>query len=670
MTSANFGNMVDDSMMNGQPLERTVQQLIDKVAELQKQMEFQLGGKLDTSNISEIGGWIVDAAALKSDDGDVGFSTEDTTGDDIRIWAGNVNPAAAPFRVYESGLVIADSLTLVGTGEVVIGPTTKFEPGYDPTTKETPEGALAKANAAQSAAQSAASAEIILTETRANAYADGVVTVEESRAIADAQAKLDLAKADAQAKADAAQAAAVSLAATDATTKMDQAKANAAAAQTTADAATSKLADIASDAKLTPGEKTDTKLEWDAIVSEKPLIDTQATNYGITTEKTTYTNAYNALSSYITPLLADLTATSDIVGATFRSTFKAYYDARITLLNKVVTAAQAAAQAASVPNGVKFDNSVLIGSGNGIKVMDGSNNLRVQLGQYLAGKYGLLIKNKAGTATVLDEDGIMQSYSLQEADNVDVSFPLKLKFYIPDQTLSIKNVLLNFSREAFRAYSKSAAAGGGSTTATLNNSTVSTTTGNISTNLGGWISITTDGAGGHDHGAITSSAGAHSHGGTTSSAGSHSHGGSAGSHNHGNAANANTAPSISSDGAHTHSISTDTASQHTHSIGAAPDHIHSVGLPGHNHSFDINHTHNISLPSHTHAIDYGIFEGTLPTNIAVKVNNVTTHSGLNTDQANLNVSANCIIGWNTIEISSAQLGRINATVFVQTFMST
>ncbi|MEK4008326.1 DUF7359 domain-containing protein [Paenibacillus sp. FSL H3-0333] len=107
--------------------------------------------------------------------------------------------------------------------------------------------------------------------------------------------------------------------------------------------ANAKLAEIAADDKLTPIEKSSTKLEWDVIVSEKSTIESQATTYGITTAKTTYTTAYNTLSSYITPLLANLSVTSDIVGTTFRTNFKNYYDAKTTLLKGISDAAKSLA---------------------------------------------------------------------------------------------------------------------------------------------------------------------------------------------------------------------------------------------------------------------------------------------------------------------------------------
>ena len=95
------------------------------------------------------------------------------------------------------------------------------------------------------------------------------------------------------------------------------------------------LSDISSDSKLTPDEKQSIKKEWDVIVSEVVLNDEQAILFEVLSEKTTYDNAYNSLNAYITPLLADLNSTSDIIGSTLRSNFKTYYDSRTTLLNAI-----------------------------------------------------------------------------------------------------------------------------------------------------------------------------------------------------------------------------------------------------------------------------------------------------------------------------------------------
>ena len=110
---------------------------------------------------------------------------------------------------------------------------------------------------------------------------------------------------------------------------------NAAEAKADADSALSQLTDMASDSKLTPVEKQAIKVEWDGIVAEKTLYDSQANAFRIIAEKASYGTAYTTLSNYITPLLSSLTTTSTIVGTTFRANFASYYSARQTLLNKI-----------------------------------------------------------------------------------------------------------------------------------------------------------------------------------------------------------------------------------------------------------------------------------------------------------------------------------------------
>ena len=99
------------------------------------------------------------------------------------------------------------------------------------------------------------------------------------------------------------------------------------------DKALDALADIASDDKLTPGEKQDAKREWDIIQGEKPILTAQADTIQLNTAD--YLNVYNALSAYITPLLADMTTTSTITGSVFNARFKTYYDAKTTLLKNI-----------------------------------------------------------------------------------------------------------------------------------------------------------------------------------------------------------------------------------------------------------------------------------------------------------------------------------------------
>jgi len=139
---------------------------------------------------------------------------------------------------------------------------------------------------------------------------------------------------------------AASTAATNATATANAANITATTANNTANAASSNaltalnlLNDIASDNKLTAIEKQQLKIQFDAIVSEKSSINTQATSFGITTENTNYNNSYTTLIDYLTPLLTSLTATSDITGSTLRTNFTDFYTKRQLLLNKIAEVA-------------------------------------------------------------------------------------------------------------------------------------------------------------------------------------------------------------------------------------------------------------------------------------------------------------------------------------------
>ncbi|MDY5433707.1 hypothetical protein [Bacteroides pyogenes] len=104
-------------------------------------------------------------------------------------------------------------------------------------------------------------------------------------------------------------------------------------AKSEADKANALLSDIANDSKLTPTEKREAAREWEEIKIEKTKNIGLADKYKAS--KTAYENAYNALNSYITPLLADTSATSDINKTEFTNKFKAYYEAREALLVEV-----------------------------------------------------------------------------------------------------------------------------------------------------------------------------------------------------------------------------------------------------------------------------------------------------------------------------------------------
>jgi hypothetical protein len=117
-----------------------------------------------------------------------------------------------------------------------------------------------------------------------------------------------------------------------------KAQQDASKAQQDATKANQAITDLSNDNLVTPNEKLDLKKEWEIIVAEKPKNDAQADKFGVS--KTTYGTAYNALNTYLTPILANLTTNSAIVGQTMRDTFKTYYSARTDLLNAIASKAK------------------------------------------------------------------------------------------------------------------------------------------------------------------------------------------------------------------------------------------------------------------------------------------------------------------------------------------
>lgn len=266
-------------------------------------------------------------------------------------------------------------------------------------------------------------------------------------------------------------------------------------------------------------------------------------------------------------------------------------------------------------------------NGNLMTIRDNSSpkKIRVQLGEYATGKYGLLLKNKVGTDTILSEDGITQTDTIQLADNVDASNGLKLRFYVDDEVLSVKKVKLAFSLEKFRAYSTGAASGGGSS---------------ITSQSAGSVSTSTD-----------------SGGGTTAST------------------NVNDELELWSLGtgfvSDMMSLELSSPNTHAHRLDRhRHPHSHNVSVPSHSHQFWINgHSHWVDVPNHQHSIQYGIFESTTATDVKIFVNGTQRGGTYNTDQNNIDLTQWIqTSGWHTIELTSTRLGRINASLYIKSFV--
>ena len=287
----------------------------------------------------------------------------------------------------------------------------------------------------------------------------------------------------------------------------------------------------------------------------------------------------------------------------------------------------------------KLYNNVRISNAKGFEVLDSQNRQRVQLGNYATGKYGLLLKDSSGTKTILDENGILQSWQEGRTDNINTGKPLKLSIFIPSNTRSINKSILRFKREYFRAYSTSTKSGGGDT---------------VTSNSGGAGVGTSDTDG--------------AYGDTTTSKSSEI------------LTTEDSGVDVQQGWENTQS-----ASGHTHQYWHVTGHKHRITIPQHNHSFYIpshwhyvdipNHRHDISIPNHSHGIEYGIFESTIATNINIIINGINRTSvlggsiGFNSDQSNLDITNYLSLGqWNTIDISGTGLGRIDATIFIQALM--
>lgn len=81
---------------------------------------------------------------------------------------------------------------------------------------------------------------------------------------------------------------------------------------------------IASDSSLTPSDKQQVANEWARIQGEYWSIMARADQYNVPTEAFTF--YFQALEDYLTPLLADMSTTSEITGTEFRKVFSDYYE--------------------------------------------------------------------------------------------------------------------------------------------------------------------------------------------------------------------------------------------------------------------------------------------------------------------------------------------------------
>lgn len=157
-------------------------------------------------------------------------------------------------------------------------------------------------------------------------------------------------------------------------------------ASTDASAAKTAIADMSSDSKVTPVEKVQLKKEWATVEAERTSLDGMAATFGITTERTNMTNAYNALNAVLNSttgttngvtngILSNMTSTTTLTGANFRAIFDDYYDKKAILQRKASEEAkqQAVTHANTQVNGIEIGGRNTFKKTTAIAAIAGTN---------------------------------------------------------------------------------------------------------------------------------------------------------------------------------------------------------------------------------------------------------------------------------------------------------
>lgn len=88
------------------------EEVADALIALNRSLEYQMDGNLDSGNVREIGGWTVGITEIASRDLDVGMSTDDSVANPVRFWAGSADKNNAPWRVYADGSIVLTKGTI------------------------------------------------------------------------------------------------------------------------------------------------------------------------------------------------------------------------------------------------------------------------------------------------------------------------------------------------------------------------------------------------------------------------------------------------------------------------------------------------------------------------------------------------------------------------------
>ena len=253
-------------------------------------------------------------------------------------------------------------------------------------------------------------------------------------------------------------------------------------------------------------------------------------------------------------------------------------------------------------------------NGDCLTVKTPTNQIKVKLGKLDNGNYGIAIYNASGQV-VLDENGLLQTLPYSREDNVDATHKLLFLVKIPNNTISVRSATLAFKLLPFRAYEKSI--------------------------IGGSSSINTSASGGsHRHKMFEEAA---VQIGDTDVIG------------------CTYVASTQSSVFNAVSVNLDINRYFITDKGIPP--LYTAEESG-SHSHGMAHTH-------TNTLEYGIFESTTASGINIYIDGVLRVNGnYTTDQNNIDISQWLTTsGYHSVEISSNTLGRVNASIDIQAFVS-
>ncbi|ASA22767.1 phage tail spike protein [Paenibacillus donghaensis] len=173
-----------------------------------------------------------------------------------------------------------------------------------------------------------------------------------------------------------------------------------------------RFTNIITDNKLTSIEKLTLKQEWQTIQTEYVKLLQQANQYK-TSQRDNYTKvlidippfttAFNNLVAYVIPLLADMSATTDIDRDVFANKFQAYYNQAQRIINEITDAVKWS----SLQLGESY-NKVVVDALNGITVTRSDNIVETVLNA----TDGISIKRNGEKVFYADTYGVLHAIDL------------------------------------------------------------------------------------------------------------------------------------------------------------------------------------------------------------------------------------------------------------------